>query len=767
MKRIFITPLVITLSMLMACLGIVHPLADSTKTYIGGVKVAMGGSAENDLTNEGFTILSDKNGNPVDLNAGAGGDKWSQGDKKVLLGYKTTADITGSITDLAVMNMEGSYRVQKYDVLMERYAAAQIRPYTDKLLVAVNEYRYNIRSKNEENRRRAEYVRAALNKFTDDDCGGAPLGDLLLNETKYEMGDEAYDALSEADKKEHCDILTLFAQADGQIMLVIWDLITRAADTADDSWIDRFTGMTYDDLLDSYDMTPTDARKKAARDFDDDARAILRNWEDFRTMLIGAYDDIDDLKKKKRPDLDSVGEKVGAIDENSGEEQIADAAPDLYAAYALETERIGLAGNVAVLEYLKSIRYDGRTLLDFFTRSSSEAAEDITKLYPLAASLSPGQRAGLEFLSLRELVMTSGRDAEYSVGAFEDIGTVSVYDGVDREIYSKGGVALTDDTLRTRVLELQKEKSDGEEFGNKTFVLWAVTSVFAMDFIDSACGSALQIPEIRSDWELTMDYFAGIMNSWVGDAGKLIYKLAMLALDIKEVSTPAEQFAAASALSKGFTYGFSAASIIFTSVTSYMTWQELKDYYKVDFSPIPHYMVDNLTVTYYNERGEKLVKDNHVAIYEAVKCNRRENDKNHKALGDCADMNGDVGRQWLALYACRDYKNMQPILADSLRAVVGSDEIPADHDGKGIHMFGSETAFNLNSKLYDWNTDAKSVFVYFMTDSNASSDGAATTGSSFSAGLIALTAILGAGVGAAVTAVAIIVNGKRKSSKRK
>ena len=85
------------------------------------------------------------------------------------------------------MNMEGGYSVEEYELLMKRYMGAQISPFIDKFIVAINEYRENIESEDDINRARAEYIRAVLNKFTDDDCGGAGLGDLLLNETVYEM----------------------------------------------------------------------------------------------------------------------------------------------------------------------------------------------------------------------------------------------------------------------------------------------------------------------------------------------------------------------------------------------------------------------------------------------------------------------------------------------------------------------------------------------------------------------------------------------------
>ena len=144
-------------------------------------------------------------------------------------------------------------------------------------------------------------------------------------------------------------------------------------------------------------------------------------------------------------------------------------------------------------------------------------------------------------------------------------------------------------------------------------------------------------------------------------------------------------------------------------------------------------------------------------------CNRSKNDKNYKNLGDCADLNGDVGQQWVALYACWDNKANQPILADSLKVVTGSTEIPAGYTA-GIHKFGTEAAFNLNNKLYDWNQSAKSIFVYFQIDKNAPVQEPSTSGSSFTGGWIALTAVLGAALGSAVTAFSLKAVRKKKET---
>ena len=182
----------------------------------------------------------------------------------------------------------------------------------------------------------------------------------------------------------------------------------------------------------------------------------------------------------------------------------------------------------------------------------------------------------------------------------------------------------------------------------------------------------------------------------------------------------------------------------------------MQAYYKVDFTPIPHYMVDEKDLIGYNKKGEKIVLKNQSAYYKAVDCNRSEKDGLFKTLGTCADMNGCVGKQWLALYAVKN-EIMDPILASSLKVVVGSAEIPSGYT-TGIHMVGSESAFNLNSNLYDWNNSAKSVFIYFKTDDSATS----TSGSNFSGGMLALTGGAGFAAGALASALGMTLTKKKK-----
>ena len=217
-KNIYKLVTAIILSIVMAAIPTLQVLGDDAQNateYISEIKIGVGETEkEAAAALKGYTIL--KNGNEyADLNKGAGGGLGSKGNRVVLFGYKTTNNKYDAITDLAVINMKGGYSVKDYELLMQNRMTEQIVPFVEKFVYALEEYRENYNSENSANKARAKYVHDALNKLTDDDCGNAGLGDLLLNETKYEMGDEAYEALSDEEKNKHADILTIIAQANG------------------------------------------------------------------------------------------------------------------------------------------------------------------------------------------------------------------------------------------------------------------------------------------------------------------------------------------------------------------------------------------------------------------------------------------------------------------------------------------------------------------------------------------------------------------------
>ncbi len=784
----------ILLAALFVSLAPAQVFADSQVEYIAEIKIGMDkNSSDAAAALEGYTILSDSEGNYVDLNDDAGGGFGSKGDKVVYLGYKTTTDRSEAITDLAVMNMKGGYSVQDYEILMETQMKSQIIPFVENFVTAIQEYRENYASDIEEKKARADQVHNMLNKLLDDDTG-KPLGDLFLNETKYELGDKAYDALSEEEKKNHADILTITAQANGRATLSIFKLLTLGADSLEDNWLDRLSSLTIDDLYEAFDLTPSDAAAQLDKIYYDTAHKLLGMWDEFRGILLNT-DETGAALEEAVDNEEAIDEGISII-ENFDPETADSEDVDEYLETIIDVQND--TGNVsqdlasiAAKLYLEEYEYGDGTLYDFFTTPEEEVSEDIRMLYPLVASLTPGQIAGLDYVTLQELVMVAGAD-DFDGLDFDETDTVSIYDGVDRAIYAKGGVALTSDALRTNAALVDEDDSDGvfsvltwvmAGFSAATAIAFGV-SVFAkirIDEIDAAARLAAQQAAAAAEAaQKAFDFQKQVLESRIATNKMNLNYLepgtenfnrvyANLEKQINEYrkmiisnNTEPQNIAPVpktSPMAQRLMIGFGVAMVLITAYTTYSAYRDLVNHYKVNFTPIPHYMVDEKDITAFNDRGEKIVIKNQSAYYKAVECNRTASDEYFDTVGTCADLNGDVGKQWLALYTVKNEAE-NPILASSLKVVTGSTELPAGY-GTGIHAFGSETAFNLNNTLYIWNSSAKTVFVYFQRDVAAS---VSEAGTAFSSGVAAITGVAGLAIGAAAAVIIVKLADRKKKA---
>ena len=754
MKRIFIVFTTVILAVLLGTLHPVQVLAASSPDYISEVKIGMGKTAEEaKAALEGYTILD------VDLNRKAGGGLGSKGEKAVYLGYKTTKNKSEAITDLALMNMKGGYSIEDYDYLMETQMKAQIIPLVNSFLTTVKEYRqnYNAGSK------RAVYIHDILNKFIDDDTGSG-LGELLLNETKYEMGD-AYNDLSDERKKEHADILTIIAQSNGKATLMMQNLLTRASDNNDTSWLERFSGLTYDDLVNATGMAPTDAEKELAKLYDDSANFILDMWDDLRSALTD-YDNA--VKRVNAYDISKYEKALDAMNKVNDKTSEEEALKVLHAFEDAQTELLSIKADIktiAIRDSLKKTEYLDGTMLDFFTTPADELSDDITLLYPLAASLSDGQRAGLEFISLSELLIVALTDEDaYSDDSLDDLNEISIYDGVDREIYEMGAVALTSDAKRAGAMMVNEEERS--MFSGWSIAMMAVTGASFLALTGSAIGwgvYANKVSALSKTVNAELDYYRmaydyPFPSRAVGEVNINTWQLEDVYRDNPEWKAQMEHLTSKSKLCKGLTIGFGVAMVVLAGITTYLTWQDMQEYYNIKMTAIPRYMVDEKDIIGYNKKGEKILLKNQSAYYKAVECNRASDSEFYNVLGKRADLNGDVGKQWLALYSVKN-ELMEPITASSLKAEVNPEGLPVGYT-TGIHMFGSDAAFNLNSSLYDWNNDAPSIYVYFKTDDAA----AGTAGTNFTGGMLALTG--GAGVAVGATATALILKTRKKNEEK-
>ena len=760
MKRLSITLTAILLAILFAVTSSVQVVgAASGAEYISEVKVFMAkeeADAKSALQSEGYTLLD------CNLNQDAEGGVGSKGKKATYLGYKTTTNSKEAITDLAVMNMKGGYSTEDYESLMDQYILGEIEPFLNNFINAIKEYRENYNSDKSANKARAKAVHDLLNKYKDDDTGQY-IGDLLLNETKYEMGDDAYNALSDEQKSKTADLITIFAQANGQTTLMIENLITRGSDTNDDTWIDRFSQTTYDDLVDSTGKAPTDAKSDLAKLYDDDANTILDDlWDDFKEILEGYDEALENVESYDNTGYEEAAEALSNMSDDLSDEEKDEIAENYFEALSDFIAYKDDVLTITVYEMLSEIDYEDGTLLDFFMQSSEDIEDDITVLYPMVASLTAGQRSGLDFVSLKELCVMAITDEDgYSDidDEIENVPETSIYDGVDREIYDKGGVAVTSDAQRTDALN--KASSKGSKISGGTIALWCVTGALAAACVTSAIAwssKASALSELTHTIDFNYEFYGGggtyeltITESsmWTRDE----YANAM------GYSAKEGALTSSSKICQYLTIGFAVATIVMAAISIWQTFEDLYDYYKVDLTPQPRFMVEETDITGYNKKGEKIVIKNQSAYYKIVQTNRSESDDNYKNLGTGNDLNGDVGSQWLTLYAVR-MEGHDPILASSLKTVTKSTDIPAGYE-TGIHMFGEDTAFNLNNTNYVWDDDAPSVYVYYKTDDSEAS----TSGSVFSAGVLALTGGLCLVAGAALTAICMTVVRKRKEKK--
>ena len=742
--------------------------------YISEVRIGVGKTMEEaEKSLEGYTIL--KNGdNNADLNEKAGGGMGSQGERVVLLGYKTTTDKSEAVTDLALMNMKGGYSVSDYEALMEKQMKEQIIPFVKNFQAAIDEYRENYNSDIEANKQRAKYIHDILDKFIDDDTGKG-LGELLLNETKFEMGDAAYNKLSDAEKKNHADILTILAQSNGKATLMMENLLTRAADTEEDTWLDRFAGTTYQDIIDSSDMLPTEAKDEIAKLYDDDTKKIIGLWDEFSEDLNGYDEAVKIVEAFDESKYKAAFDEMAKMDENTSAED-ADRIMNEYAEQQVKmNDAMYKSRLIAVHDKLEETEYGDGTMLDFFSRDADEVED--TEIYPLVASFSDGQRSGLDFVSLQELIVIAlTTDEGYADASLDNLEKTSIYAGVDRGIYEKGGVALTSEAERKKKAAMQVE-DDKTFFSPWTIAGMAVTAVSFAAFTGSAVSWARNASKLKAvNAEINLDLIE-LEMAYRSNSGnrKIAWGVNDVYANNPELKTQFELYSSKTSLAKSLSIGFGVAMIVLAGVTTYLTYRDMQAYYKVDFTPIPKYMVDAKDITAYNAKGEMEVIKNQSAYYKAVECNRTSGDEKYKNIGKFADMNGDVGKQWLALYAVKN-EAMAPILADSLLAVVGNTDLPAGYT-TGIHMFGSDSAFNLNDSKYVWNANASKVFVYFNVDDKpvststgasvgTNTDSASVTGSVFTMGNLVLSAGIGLVLGAGIVALVFIAMKPKKKEEK-
>ena len=697
--------------------------ASSKKTYIKDVVISYGNTADEAkkwLADNGYEILD------YDLNEGA--DDWRSTKRAVYIGYTTTEDPEEAITDMRLMNMKGGYSVQDYQMLLDEQKE-NIRVFIDDFIAAINEYRDNYNAGQE----RAKAAYEVLNLLYDDDSEQL-MGDALLKKIKEEYTDEEWSALSADEQAKTADMTTILMQGNSNAVLTIEQVIAMAADSGDKLWTERYDGgKTYDDMLDKLmeekNLSVSQAEKQLAAEYDEDARAIaskLTSYISFLENYMGA-----DVT------LSSTEKEVEAY-------KTAHEDFDYMSWFAAGTQ----------YELLGQLENDGVTLLELITGDDFDILNaDRYLLYPLIASLSDGQRACLDFLSMYYLVALgiNGDDVMQQAMKEIDLGGLvgeknSVYDGVDREIYG-GNVALTNEALRLQASSGKNAIDTSlDHISTTTFVMYGVFGLSVIGMV-AAWGSSVHLNNLAKPMQIEYDELfkkvGTAIEEEVGAATSETIKdstNARISIEHK-MSEVGNSLGSVQAWSKFFQY----AGIAMTCVTAVLlvysiwrTWQETNEYYNAEFTPIPGFIVDESV----NDSDEK-----DYTYYTAAKCNRADAgmvSDAAKLLGDYGDINGDVGRQWVALYTTHDKAAGDPIVTTGLKVQYESSTIPKDSTNV-LSMFGENAARNLtNEQLgYTYADDKDGIYMFYNVDENAFA-GSVFSNSSYILISVAAAAVVGA-----------------------
>ena len=351
--------------------------ADNNGKYVSEVYVAYGKNAD-----AAKKALNDKGFTPIEGNLNDNGSTY------VMMGYKTTDDIRESITDIAVMNMDGNFNTTEYtEVLRQR--KTQVAEMLGGFMATIREYRANLKA----GKTKATAVHDLLNKFTDDDSG-KPLGDLFNSET---LQDKVGITKSITDKNSGKlpDLLTILMQGNAAYIRVVESLLAVAADTNDNTWIDRFAEKDYDDMLDELEDSRPDLNTPSKR-----TQFLDTEYGSLATDLSKAAADL----RMEFLDYEALGLSVTEAKEKDIEAKFGNAdTADQEEKADIVADELKWAQTGVLYEALKNYeggKYAKGELLDFFLEEGDE--DDTERYYPMAAAFSEGQRGGMNFVSLRE-----------------------------------------------------------------------------------------------------------------------------------------------------------------------------------------------------------------------------------------------------------------------------------------------------------------------------------------------------------------------------
>ena len=773
--------------------------ASAPGNYVKDVFIAYGKTekqATEWLTKNGWEPLAG------DLNAGKASffddNKIQDQNVAAVLGIKRTNKEKDAVTDMAVMNMSGGYSIPDYSSLLKT-KKSEIDEFVNSFMPVIEEFRANRSGKGSSyGQKRADLAYDILNTFYD----GDPKGDDAVHDTGMKLGDLFMQQTMQEGNEKGGDLQQIMLESSGGAMIAVEALLVMGADPGEETWLKRASGLTGDELAENLvkyvpeaegqDIAPSAVSQYLSQKYGETAKVIAGQWSDVNEQMLWYenYNKENDLWQKENESDEDYAARTDKFfkDLKAADEDRYDAECTTYHKYAI------------LYNGLYEMPYEGdwgETLGDFFNPvDDKEYAFNSDSFLPLAAGLSNGQRAGMDYLSLETLLLIGlGSEESFDYIApdlkdlFGDETTFDIYTGVKRDAF-RNGVAITSRAL------MEQNAGKGEAFDQ----IWDNVGIVAISTYAAAVVGAVAL---GAGWYMTANGYINPNTQSTIDGLTAVRDRAWKAYDInlndatfndgllnpkllKEYETAQKNLDKAQNARKittgGYTgrvlMGVGGALLIAAAIVKAV---QLYKYYGKKMTPIPTMIVDESDIVTYlteddgtpvlDENGDqkKSIDFNTYEYYTAVKCNRPEvgeigdwqdgveEYKDHNCY-DIADINCDMGQEWLALYIVKSENKGKPILADTLKITYGKDSSMPKGCTQALHLFTYSNAVNLADTAWAFNNKKGGIRLFWDIDANAFTGNAA---SAFSRGQIAFAGGLGLALGILGTTFALYPKRKK------
>ena len=780
MKRFL--SLILTLSLLLGCMSGLARAEDTGNTgkYVQDVFIAYGKTED-----EARAWLTANGWEPVNGDFCAGKNSTWDDPIAAVMGIKRTDDAKNAITDMAVMNMSGGYSFPAYEDLLDK-KKAQIDEFINGFMPIIEEYRDNYNGRGSAlGKKRADLVYEVLNKFYD----GSKTERYAKNDTGRRLGELFLEPTRQEGSTNGADLQQIILESSGAAMMAVEQLLGMAADTGAETWLERLSGLTGKDLsknLSKY--VPEAAGQNLAASaintflrerFGDVSRILASQWSDINVELVWyeKYCDAHELWPEEDESPESYQARLDAYFEplKTTNEKQYDEDHDRF------TEDAILYEDLYASDYKGGW---GDTLGDFFNPyDGKNYGADADNFLTFAAAMSPGQRAATELLSLRSMLLlgfADGQGMDYAKpdldALFEEAPELSIYSGINRGIF-RGGVALTSKA------RMDEHSGRGEAFnelydhlgmysmlstcaaivGVPMFLAGIHAILKGRNFIST--GNAAKI----SGWTEQLQRIKNFNSAW--DITEKSPNYIKLEKQIAEEQARGYYETTKLGIHGRVMLGIGAVFIIGAAL---LKAYQLYEYYQHTFTPIPLMIVDEADIVTYTTDSEGNSVENidfdQYVYYEAVKCNRQEVGEisdwqdgvaqyAEQGCGDVADLNGDFGQEWLALYTVKSPKKGDPILADTLTVQYGSNHQPKNCNEQ-LHFFCYTYAADLGDTAYSFNNEKNGIYLFWDSDPKAYDT--PKTASAFTGGQLAMSGAAGLLIGILGTTLALYPKRKKE-----